>query len=62
MTKTTIQYGDTVQDLKLQVGQALIALSALEAEIVGDMRQSVLLDIIQQQRNNINDCAAEPAF
>jgi hypothetical protein len=59
---TPVKFADDIFGLRLQVGQAFIALAALEAEIRGDMRQSVLLETIEQQRTNINDCAPKPAF
>lgn len=56
---------DLCQDadgLKLQIGQALIALTLLENEARGEMRQSVLLEIIAQQRSNIEALADAPMF
>ena len=59
---TQVTFADDIFGLRLQVGQAFIALAGLEAEIRSDMRQSVLLEAIEQQRKNINDIAAKPAF
>jgi hypothetical protein len=60
--KTAIQYANDIDGLTVQLGQALIALSALEAEVVGEMRQSTLLEIIETQLWNINAVNEQPAF
>lgn len=60
--ETPITYANDIAGLRLQLGQALIALSRLEAEIVGPMRQSELLAIIKNQLGNINTAANAAPF
>lgn len=57
-----LQYAQDVAGLRLQLGQAVIALAMIESETRGPMRQSELLAIIQNQLCNINTAADSPAF
>jgi hypothetical protein len=59
--KTELNYATDIAGLKLQLGQAWLALALIEDEVLHDMRQSELLAMLGVQRGNINS-AADPAL